>query len=74
MAMGAALAAEQAGWRLLVSEQWETFEAFPLEGLLCFDMFAGGWALPRELPAACRWWRWPAARRGGPERARGDGG
>lgn len=42
MAMGAALAAEQAGWRLLVSEQWETFEAFPLHGLLCFDMFAGG--------------------------------
>jgi signal transduction histidine kinase/CheY-like chemotaxis protein/DNA-binding LacI/PurR family transcriptional regulator len=42
MAMGAALAAEQAGWRLLVSEQWETFEAVPLNGLLCFDMFTGG--------------------------------
>jgi signal transduction histidine kinase/CheY-like chemotaxis protein/DNA-binding LacI/PurR family transcriptional regulator len=42
MAMGAAFAAEQAGWRLLVSEQWETFKAFPLDGILCFDMFTGG--------------------------------
>jgi signal transduction histidine kinase/DNA-binding LacI/PurR family transcriptional regulator/DNA-binding response OmpR family regulator len=42
MAMGAALAAEQAGARLLISEQWETFESFPLDGLLCFDMFTGG--------------------------------
>jgi hypothetical protein len=42
MAMGAALAAEQAGARLLISEQWETFEAFPLDGLLCFDMFTCG--------------------------------
>jgi signal transduction histidine kinase/DNA-binding LacI/PurR family transcriptional regulator/DNA-binding response OmpR family regulator len=42
MAMGASLAAQQAGWKLLISEQWGMFEGFPLEGLLYFDMVSRG--------------------------------
>jgi signal transduction histidine kinase/DNA-binding LacI/PurR family transcriptional regulator/DNA-binding response OmpR family regulator len=51
MALGASATAAVAGRRLLVAEQEEVFDDFPLAGLILFDMEAGDPALARRMAA-----------------------